>query len=260
MKQDIASALSGWKFDPHGLTVRMIRGSDDRMRVQMRIEMGIVQMELNDRPDGERPRGFDSLLEYFESEASKDAEFKLNRKMLEALHREGQQYYQRYLCLFQLGLFDLVARDCSRNLRLFQFVRRFSRRRKDVWRFDRYRPYLLMMNARALAMLALAQDDRAAAIECIDAGCSKIRDFLTEYDRENREEYCFELEFLLRWRDEIVTDLPDQEASAGLRKTGNGRLDKLRSSLDRAVRREDYERAAMLRDQIKRIEEKHLSS
>ena len=33
----------------------------------MRVELGLLQMELTGRPDGVRPHGFDSLLDYFES-------------------------------------------------------------------------------------------------------------------------------------------------------------------------------------------------
>lgn len=244
----------------------MIRGGDNRLRIQMRIELGIVQMEMEDRPDGRRPKGHVSLLDYYEQQANGDAGFQLNSKMLEALRREGRQYYQRYLCCYHLGLFDLVVRDCQRNLRLFRFVRRHARRRREIWRFDQYRPYLHMMHSRALAMICLAGGDAPAALDCIDAGCEKIREFLREYGRLHREDECLELEFLRRWRDEIASN-PDREhwisdsadESSKAARPAKSKIQELHSSLERAVRREDYERAAELRDLIRAIEGKNVS-
>ncbi len=40
----------------------------------MRIDLGLIQLETTGRPDGERPEGHESLLEYFESKAQEAAE------------------------------------------------------------------------------------------------------------------------------------------------------------------------------------------
>ena len=44
-----------------------IQGNDAEPRIQVRLDLGILQMCVDGRPDGHRPNGFDSLLEYHDS-------------------------------------------------------------------------------------------------------------------------------------------------------------------------------------------------
>src|SRR5947208_14793797 len=66
--KDITPLLKGWDYEPGTINVRRIRGSDGQPKLQMRVELGLLQMELTGRPDGAKPHGFDSLLDYFEAE------------------------------------------------------------------------------------------------------------------------------------------------------------------------------------------------
>ena len=54
MPDDISHILGAWHFDPNQPIVRIIRGGDGREKVQMRVDMGILQMEMSGRPDGQR--------------------------------------------------------------------------------------------------------------------------------------------------------------------------------------------------------------
>src|SRR5436305_14735834 len=65
--KDIAPLLKGWDYEPGTINVRKINGADGAPKLQMRLDLGLLQMELTGRPDGAKPHGFDSLLEYFES-------------------------------------------------------------------------------------------------------------------------------------------------------------------------------------------------
>ena len=58
MSQDIEGILDGWEYEPDGLQVRIITGDDGTEKIQMRIDLGLIQMELDGRPDGQRPDGF----------------------------------------------------------------------------------------------------------------------------------------------------------------------------------------------------------
>ena len=69
MSQDITPIIAGWDFNPDELQVRMITALDGSAKIQMRIDLGLLQMELAGRPDGERPHGFESLLDYHEAKA-----------------------------------------------------------------------------------------------------------------------------------------------------------------------------------------------
>ena len=84
------------------------------------------------------------------AEAGKD--YALDPAACTQLMREGLQYYHRYLSAFHLQKYDLVARDTERNLRLFAFVVQHATRQRDKIEFDRYRPYVVMMRARARAL------------------------------------------------------------------------------------------------------------
>ncbi|VAX39934.1 hypothetical protein MNBD_PLANCTO03-360 [hydrothermal vent metagenome] len=68
MNVDITEILSQWPFEPGKINVRLIEGDDGEQKIQVRLDLGILQMELDGRPDGVRPHGFDSLLEYYESQ------------------------------------------------------------------------------------------------------------------------------------------------------------------------------------------------
>ncbi len=242
MSKDITPILDGWDYDSDELQVRIVEGLDGADKIQMRVDLGLIQMELDGRPDGVRPFGFDSLLAYHKAKAAKAKRkpYPLDAEACAALMREGVQFYHRYLAAFHLQRFDLVARDTGRNLELFAFVRENATRQKDRVQFDQYRPYVTMMHTRAVGLGALAKDDHKAALEAIDEGIEGIRGFLREYEVGNEAE-CMELAFLLRWRKEVDGDRPI------------GPLERLEQQLQRAVALEDYEEAARIRDQIRRL-------
>lgn len=261
MSQDISKVLDGWDFDPHELNVRIVKGEDQQEKIQMRIDLGLLQMAMQGRPDGAQPHGCESALEYFVHEAEEYGEgYSLAPEALEELFREGLQFYHRYLCLFHLGNYDLVVRDTDRNLRMFDFVVQHSKKRRDLWRFDQYRPYVLMMNTRAHAMIALEKRDFTDAIHRIEHGCDQICEFLRHYGRSQEE--CFELDFLQRWVEELrvsgSTEDPEKEAARRTMprddpssRNVNSDLGELRAQLQQAIEREQYEQAALLRDRIK---------
>src|SRR5215210_485488 len=66
--KDIVPLLKGWDYEPGTINVRKISGIDGAPKLQMRLDLGLLQMEMTGRPDGVRPHGCESLLEYFESQ------------------------------------------------------------------------------------------------------------------------------------------------------------------------------------------------
>ena len=67
MSLDISHILKKWPYRPGEVTARRISGRDGREKIQLRLDLGLLQMEASGRPDGERPHGFESLLAYHEN-------------------------------------------------------------------------------------------------------------------------------------------------------------------------------------------------
>lgn len=249
MNRDISPILKGWDFRPNEVVVRKIRGIDGRTKIQMRIDLGLIQMEAEGRPDGRRPLGKESYLHYYQTklEAYKkrngSAEgFMLDEEACLNLKEEATQYYHRYLSLFHLEDYEGVARDTGRNLRVLDLVHSYAEDDELVWMFDQYRPYILMMNARARGELCLARKDFDGALQIVEETMRKIAAFYKEYNEDNNNEQSPEIDFLEEWADDIRDQRPLTVQ------------EKLEEQLRRAVAEENYERAALLRDELRRLE------
>src|SRR5438552_3756040 len=66
--KDITPVLKGWDYESGTINVRKINGVDGMPKLQMRLDLGLLQMEMSGRPDGARPHGYESLLEYHEDQ------------------------------------------------------------------------------------------------------------------------------------------------------------------------------------------------
>ena len=63
---DISNILKTWAYEQGTLNVRIIEAEDGRELIQLRIELGVIQMEMDGRPDGVAQDGFSSLLSLLE--------------------------------------------------------------------------------------------------------------------------------------------------------------------------------------------------
>ncbi|MBV9864217.1 MAG: UvrB/UvrC motif-containing protein [Abitibacteriaceae bacterium] len=248
MSKDIALILGGWEYNANEVTVRKILGIDGREKIQMRLDLGVLQMETDGRPDGKMPHGCDSLLEYcllrlqrYRDRHGDTEGFEMSSEECADLKQEAMQYYYRYLSLFHLGDYLDVIRDTDHNLRIFDLIREYAVEESDRLSLEQFRPYVLMMNTRARACLSLDERDFDRALDQIADGIERIEDFLREVDREEMIENCREIVFLQEWSERIRTNRPlsDEE--------------KLRRELRLAVEAENYERAAQIRDQIREM-------
>src|SRR3954466_14469507 len=72
MRRDIDDTLQGWPYEPepNEVMAREVRARDGRMVVQIRVELGVLQLEVGGRPDGTRPPGFATYLEYLRYRAT----------------------------------------------------------------------------------------------------------------------------------------------------------------------------------------------
>ena len=128
MSLDLNTVLKDWPHEPGMIKVRKVTGLDGRDKLQLRIDLGVLQMEMTGRPDGLRPHGCDSLLSYHQNRAqvaeASGNDYELSPEDCSELQQEGIQYYHRYVSLFQLSDYAGVIRDTQRNLDLFGPPRR----------------------------------------------------------------------------------------------------------------------------------------
>ena len=115
---DLTETLRSWPIGGNRPTVRMIRTATGERAVQVRLELGILQLALTGRPDGRRPHGADSLLDWhiarleaYRRRAGSDQDMHLTSKDCDALRDEGVQVYHRYVALFALEEYEAVVRD-----------------------------------------------------------------------------------------------------------------------------------------------------
>jgi hypothetical protein len=251
MTLDISDILADWPYEPGELSVRRIRGDDGQERIQVRLDLGLLQMETTGRPDGQRPHGHESLLEHYEHQLRRHKSvhgsvegFALDEQACERLRGEGVMYYHRYIALYVLEDFESVERDVTRNLRLLDFCKAYAQEESDRYALEQYRPYILMMCTRARARLALGQDRPKTAMQIIRRGIADIREFLSEFGEGPPDDSASrEIAILQALGKEIEAGLPPDP------------LEKLRKELGRAVREERYEDAAAIRDRIDRMED-----
>ena len=262
MSLDISEIIREWHYLPDRITARSIQGDDGKEKIQLRLDLGLLQMEVDGRPDGRRIHGTPSWLDYHrQRQQEHDAShpdgpsYLLEPEDCAELLREGVQYYHRYLCLWHLDRYELCARDTDRNLRLFAFVREHARNDQDKLQFDQWRPYVTMMHARAVATPLVELEQWEAAANVVDAGIRGIERFLEEYDQLENAGRVGELIYLRRWKKEIIAKsgkLPDEELEP---EEADDPLLQLEEQLEQAISEEKYEEAARLRDEIARLKD-----
>lgn len=270
MDRDLSEILEEWPFEPGKISVRVIEGKDGEPRIQVRLDLGMLQMYVAGRPDGKHPHGFDSLLEYHESQLDQmqmdeiteegaepvaegfiesgddeDEEFRqprfLTNEECKALREEAQQYYHRYIALLVLEDYEAVVRDTSRNLRVLDLFRDYAIDDEDRLAMESHRPYIMMMRARSLASQAMKVEENKAAIFAIDEGIESLKAYYESIGRPELFEESGETQMLRDMRDALVPKLPVSQKA------------ELRQRLDAAIASENFELAAILRDEIRML-------
>lgn len=238
--QDIDRVLRGWPFQPGVISARVVRASDQREVLQMRIELGMLQMETTHRPDGERPHGQETYLDYLVHEAAHTGDkFTISEEQCLEVDREFLQYYHRRICWLALREFDRAVADADHTLELMNFVATHSA--DDEWTssHEQYRPFVLFHRTQAAALAQLEASGPESAIDEIDKGMRRMNEVLQPAPDEGQSlkgnelvEQLVQLREWLREHYQLGQTLSEQLAAA--------------------VASEEYELAARLRDEIER--------
>lgn len=234
---DIDRVLREWAFTPGRPLVRRVAGSDGRDLLQMRVDMGVLQLETTGRPDGERPEGFVTYYDYLVSAAFQEGEkFELIEPRRLEVDREFYQFYHRRICWLSLQEYALAAADAEHTLRLMDFSSANSTDRQWVMMHEQYRPFVLFHQVQASALVQLGADDPAAAVETIDKGLEGMADLFSQHGAQEQFDDDLFVGKLREMQESIKTHF----------KLGPSLADQLAE----AVAAEQYELAAQLRDQL----------
>jgi hypothetical protein len=234
--RDIAQLLEDWEFEPGTIGVRLVSLAN-RDVIQMRVEMGVLQMETGDRPDGQRPSGMATYLDFLIAEkVAHGADWKLSGEHYAEVDREFMQFYQRRISWLQLKEYANVVRDANHTLALMDFCEKYSPDESWGVSHEQYRPFVLFHRTQADALQALQATTPENAIERINAGLNCIQEVFAQH--------------------EIVEHFEDDELVNQLRETRESLRAEyeigmtLNEQLEQAIHDEQYELAAELRDQI----------
>lgn len=249
MNLDLSRLLNEWPHEPGTINARIIEAEDGEQRIQVRIDLGILQLHVEGRPDGQQPFGFTSLLEYYEakhdelSEQGTPEKFKLNEEDCKSLREEAVQYYHRYIALLALEDYEGVVRDTTRNLRVLDLCAKHAEIESDRQFLEQFRPYITMMRTRAMASQAIKDNEPKAAILAIDQGLDVLRQFFSDHGEPGEFDQSAEVQMLRGMRESLVPKLPVSQKS------------ELRERLQKAIEQENYELAAILRDELKMMKD-----
>lgn len=253
MMEDIGPLLKHWPYSQDN-TIRKIIDEDGTEKIQVRVDQGafqgILQMELDGRPDGHKPHRSLFVLDHFQNKRDqyietngKEEGFELKESHCRELFDESHQIYERYVFLLQIQDYDRVIQDTERNMDLFRFVNKYAKTEKDRLNLEKWWPYVLRINAIARVMITTQNQD-------YESGIAIIRDVLEEIEtleKVDAEEFHMEKERSVQALNELMEELEQKRPLT--------EAERLKKELLNAIESEDFERAAELRDRIHQTEQ-----
>lgn len=248
MTLDLDELTAGWECPPGQLRARVVVGRDGQEFLQLRVDLGVMQMNLAGRPDGERYRGFPGVRDYVEHELCVvDPQF--DPQAWQDLDRELQQTNYRRMAFAAAAEDALQGNDEAVATRYLTHaladvesclgqITLLRRHGKDDDGHAALLPTLVFDRARLVAQLRIIEGRFEEAIEDAETGASALEEALAElgYDDEHRED-----DPGLRYLRTLGMQLRREYGVAHT----------LREQLDEALANEDYEAAARLRDELK---------
>lgn len=250
MRRDLDDVIQGWPYDPEPgeVLAREVRARDARSVLQIRIELGVLQLEVGGRPDGTRPHGFATYLDYLrycaasrgQAPGGKSPPWTMSRHHCTEADREFIQFYHRRMAWLSLRRYDKAIQDADHTLALMDFVCRHGIDEDYIASHEQFRGLVHFHRTQALAALALERHRPEEAIDALHEGVER----LSNHQR-------------IWWEERDSSESPNPSLIEQLRLLEqeirkNFAVEKtLREQLDEAVAAEDYEKAARLRDMIR---------
>lgn len=242
VNQDIDKACEGWEYKPGMVQARMVQAGNGRQVIQMRVDLGLLQMEVNGRPDGTRPHGRTTYFAHLQDQAraarKAQQSFALNEEQCQEADREFVMYYHRRICWLALCQYAKAMADADHTLAFMDFVKDHAPGEEYQQAHEQYRAFVVFQRTQAAAALRVEENKPEAAINEVRLGLEKIRAFFEEHDIEEQ----FEEDGMVQHLNKVETSLREKYKIGAT----------LQEQLEQAIADEDYEKAAELRDLLRR--------
>lgn len=248
MTLDLDALVAGWDCPPGELRARLITGRDGCEHVQVRLDLGLLQMHMTGRPDGQRHRGHETARAWIEHELRVQGNVISND--WQCLQREIQQFNYRRLAYVYLAEEALQQDDSATSERFINGalgdisaclagLEVAQQHAPPGVADESLLPTLLFDAARLQTQLCLVQGRVEEAVERAERGAKEVAALLAEleYDEEAQA------------ADPAVSFLRDLARQLRI-EHGVGQT--LQEQLDEALEREDFEGAAKIRDAMQR--------
>jgi len=247
MTLDLHDLLAEWDCPPGELSARTIVGHDGRELLQLRVDLGLLQMFPDGRPDGTRFHGLPSAVDYFRHEMrlgrlpdQPDDWRELERELYQINYRRVALSTLAEECLrrndpegakahIRRALRDIET--CLEGIRLIA-----QQRGADYPAGAALRPSLLFHRGRLRAQLLLLQQRYEEAVEEAEQAADELARLLA--GTEATEDHDAAVEFL-------------RDLGRRLRRDYNIGAT-LRDRLAAAIESENFEEASRLRDELRR--------
>lgn len=230
--------LKSWAYDADEPGVRLVKGFDGRDVIQVRLDLGILQMEVCGRPDGSRPEGYPTLLDWLTHKELNDPELELEPEICEEIDREFVQYYHRRVAWLRLQRFELAVKDADHTLALMDFCREHSPGEDWTLQHEQHRAFVLFHRTQAASLVAVESQQPEKAVELIDEGLEEIK---TSFEELGWEDF-YDSDELVERLNELRESLCNDFCIPG----------SLQEQLNEAIKAEQYELAAQIRDRLAR--------
>ena len=240
VNQDIDNVLRDWEYKAGVVQARLVDAPGGRQVIQMRVDLGVLQLEVDARPDGAHPHGHDTYYEYLHdrSRAAQRAgsKFVLSEEESQEADREFMQFYHRRVCWLALRQYARAMRDADHTLTFMDLVKRHSPGDEYTQAHEQYRGFVLFHRTQAASALQVEKNNPEQAVDEVRSGLEKLKAFFLEFGLEEQMEedpmvqHLKKIESTLREQYDIGATLHEQ--------------------LEQAIAAEDYERAAQLRDAL----------
>jgi hypothetical protein len=250
MRRDLDDVFQGWPYEPEPgeHQAREVKARDGRMVLQIRIELGVLQLEAGGRPDGLRPHGFMTYLDYLRHHAAsrglapggKAPPWIMTAHQCAEADREFIQFYHRRIAWLALHRHEKAIQDADHTIALMDFIRRHCQDEEYISSHEQFRGIVLFHRTEAAIAVALERNRPEEAVDALRDGIERLITHQHTWWDEHEPADSPNLALV----DQLRLYEKEIRKKFGLEKT-------LRDQLDEAVAKEDYERAAALRDQIR---------